>query len=1061
MTYSEKKKLLDVDVLPNLQGLEYYKGGVFTLKSESSLSDGLKSESTDFKDQQYVPWVDEFSYTDLHGANNPTSPYYNADAAEQGWITSIKFQGPAGACWAFSIVAAFEAKANLYYNQQLHLDLSEQQLISCTGVGTAEFGGDVGRGMRWATMNGVVNEDCFPYQALDVDSSLICSSPSELMKSEGAIAFRFAEQLYHNPAGALKQILINKGPVSLVVSSWNHALLLVGYSTLNLNKTIELPVNGDIQQGFETLVIDANSELLGKTCWNIKNSWGADWGTDGYLQLVIDDYNNITGSAVLAGEMSSKTLTKADVKCLDLDGDGYYNWGIGPRPATCPNNLDADGDDSNPMYGPRNEFGQLTLIGALINVSIEGPDVLESGKGEYSIMNLPANASISHWSCSNNMDITPGNDNSAISITVKNDNGLGAISAFFDYQGKNYQASRTVGLSENQIIFLEQRNSLPAPLTSMASIADFDLDGDYDLVYNIKHTMSNLPYPDPSETSCEYYENNNGFQKKENVINYEGGERTRFIVKDINNDFFPDLTIIADDWFYDPTSPNLTNLISTRDIYTNQQNGLFKQSSILNNSNVYINGEQCYIDFKQNAELDLAFVSGDKTIIVKSILNESTQLNQNVEGYFPTPIWLDMNNDGFTDLLNVQTPANFIGDTTGIIQSYINQNGKTLFPLEIRPLIENPDPDYQYGELKCLAADFNNDGFMDVLVNFTNIYNGAAFAGTLTVYLNDQNNGFIPQAIETIEGVETDFATANFAIGDFNNDNFNDIIYTGYNSNYNLSQRLIRLLLNDGSGHFKSYALNTEGIEQIGTIQPADFNGDGNLDFLLSGRVNNVGICGQDIYSHYGKTDILLNKGTWPTLEKPIAPSNLELITVAQDSLKFKWDKLTDGGYSYNIKIGTTSGGGEIVSCNALPSGKLSVVEMGNASLRGFYLLNKKLEPGTYYWSVQAIDNAFRGGEFAAEQTFTIENNINTSTSENVVNAIVIRPNPASEFVLFDTGMKSNIWVDIFNIQGQIVISQNLSDNNKVLVNGLKNGLYTCRIIEDGKISIQKLLIRK
>lgn len=229
----------------------------------------------------------------------------------------------------------------------------------------------------------------------------------------------------------------------------------------------------------------------------------------------------------------------------------------------------------------------------------------------------------------------------------------------------------------------------------------------------------------------------------------------------------------------------------------------------------------------------------------------------------------------------------------------------------------------------------------------------------------------------------------------------------------------------------------------------------------MSGRVNNVGICGQDIYSHYGKTDILLNKGTWPILEKPIAPSNLELITVAQDSLRFRWDKLADGGYSYNIKIGTTSGGGEIVSCNALPNGKLSVVEMGNASLRGFYLLNKKLEPGTYYWSVQAIDNAFRGGEFAAERTFTIESDTETSINENKEYAIVIRPNPASDFVLFDIGNKTNIWVDIFNIQGQIVISQNLSENNSVLVEELMNGLYTCRIIEDGKISTQKLLIRK
>lgn len=30
------------------------------------------------------------------------------------------------------------------------------------------------------------------------------------------------------------------------------------------------------------------------------------------------------------------------------------------------------------------------------------------------------------------------------------------------------------------------------------------------------------------------------------------------------------------------------------------------------------------------------------------------------------------------------------------------------------------------------------------------------------------------------------------------------------------------------------------------------------------------------------------------------------------------------------------------------------------------------LPPGTYYWSVQAVDNSMDGGPFASEQTFTI-----------------------------------------------------------------------------------------
>ena len=64
-------------------------------------------------------------------------------------------------------------------------------------------------------------------------------------------------------------------------------------------------------------------------------------------------------------------LTEQDVRCVDMDGDGYYNWGIGPKPAHCPPCPDEpDGDDSNPNLGPLNSFGQCTIIGTY-NASFE------------------------------------------------------------------------------------------------------------------------------------------------------------------------------------------------------------------------------------------------------------------------------------------------------------------------------------------------------------------------------------------------------------------------------------------------------------------------------------------------------------------------------------------------------------------------------------------------------------------------------------------------------------------------------------------------------------------
>jgi hypothetical protein len=62
-------------------------------------------------------------------------------------------------------------------------------------------------------------------------------------------------------------------------------------------------------------------------------------------------------------------------------------------------------------------------------------------------------------------------------------------------------------------------------------------------------------------------------------------------------------------------------------------------------------------------------------------------------------------------------------------------------------------------------------------------------------------------------------------------------------------------------------------------------------------------------------------------------------------------------------------------------------VELGNCQQNlGWWL--HSLPPGTYYWSVQAIDNSFAGGPFAPEQSFTIAPPVpvNTSVSGDTIN---------------------------------------------------------------------------
>ncbi|MCP6769578.1 fibronectin type III domain-containing protein, partial [Klebsiella pneumoniae] len=74
---------------------------------------------------------------------------------------------------------------------------------------------------------------------------------------------------------------------------------------------------------------------------------------------------------------------------------------------------------------------------------------------------------------------------------------------------------------------------------------------------------------------------------------------------------------------------------------------------------------------------------------------------------------------------------------------------------------------------------------------------------------------------------------------------------------------------------------------------------------------------------------------------------------------------------SYNLRVGTTPGGSDIVAPQASSTGYRRLVETGNAQL-GLTARLGALKPGTnYYWSVQAVDTAFAGSAFATGGLFT------------------------------------------------------------------------------------------
>lgn len=321
----------------NSQGLEYYESGFFLLDADNESSSASLQESTQISSN----YISSFDWRNRHGIN---------------WMTPVRHQSTGGSCWAFTPVAVTESMVNLYYNQKLDLDLSEQDVVSCSGAGTNASGGYAGSAIDYIKNTGVVDENCFPFANSDLPCSNKCTTPTEKIKISGKTAVSFV-------VDSIKRHLIFNGPLSsgFINAHCAHSMPLVGFNIVKQGDTIRHVYNtcgGDS-------IVGAGNPLIGQTYWIFKNSYGIGSGNNGYLYIVFNSFNDILLNGYLNTPITSLNYSSSDIKCVDLDGDGYYNWGIGPKPASCPACApnEEDGDDSNPNFGPMDKYGycrQLT-----------------------------------------------------------------------------------------------------------------------------------------------------------------------------------------------------------------------------------------------------------------------------------------------------------------------------------------------------------------------------------------------------------------------------------------------------------------------------------------------------------------------------------------------------------------------------------------------------------------------------------------------------------------------------------------------------------------------------
>jgi len=222
-------------------------------------------------------------------------------------LTPVKNQGSCGSCWAFSTTGVTENLIKLQLGKTV--DLSEQQLISCNTAGYSCDGG-------WYAYDeykntGAALESSFPYQGTKVACKSDLTYPYKI-KSWDYIS----NQSTVASTDLIKNAIYKYGPVSVAVAADAY---FQSYKDGVFNRDTATNVNhAVILVGWD----DA------KGAWILRNSWGTNWGLDGYMYIKygMAKVGTATAYAVIDGSSPAPDPSPSD------DGVTLYeHWNFGGK----------------------------------------------------------------------------------------------------------------------------------------------------------------------------------------------------------------------------------------------------------------------------------------------------------------------------------------------------------------------------------------------------------------------------------------------------------------------------------------------------------------------------------------------------------------------------------------------------------------------------------------------------------------------------------------------------------------------------------------------------------
>jgi len=196
------------------------------------------------------------------------------DWGQAGVVTPVYNQGQCGSCWAFSATETIESYFAVGGGPLTQLSM--EQIVDCDTAGQDQGcngGFPSGAYSYVQSAGGIDSYANYPYTA-ESGSAGNCQFPqgatvTDVANSNSISGEQGMYQQLSSPSG---------GPLSVCVdaSSWqNYQGGVLTQCTNNVDHCVQATGYGSYGAAF------------GTSYWNVRNSWGTDWGMNGYIEVAI------------------------------------------------------------------------------------------------------------------------------------------------------------------------------------------------------------------------------------------------------------------------------------------------------------------------------------------------------------------------------------------------------------------------------------------------------------------------------------------------------------------------------------------------------------------------------------------------------------------------------------------------------------------------------------------------------------------------------------------------------------------------------------------------------